>query len=169
MPPPAKSRDPLIEWSGDDMTSEKRYISTFTRPVATKPDREVATDEKMLFTKSYNSLIRGTYQVTWQMKNVISSFPRDLRPLIETGWGLIIKSHKLKSQVFFCSRDLPTKLEVVVAYEKGSPPTVVTLHKSRVKKSHIHGSWLPKSTRWWLMVLGHHAQSYIMFRSRHYM
>ena len=68
------------------------------------------------------------------MKNVISSFPRDLRPLIETGWGLIIKSHKLKSQVFFCSRDLPTKLEVVVAYEKGSPPTVVTLHKSRVKK-----------------------------------
>ena len=64
MPPPAKSRDPLIEWSGDDMTSEKRYISTLTRPVATKPDREVATDEKMLFTKSYNSLIRGTYQVT---------------------------------------------------------------------------------------------------------
>ena len=46
MPPPAKSRDPLIEWSGDDMTSEKRYISTFTRPVATKPDREVATMKK---------------------------------------------------------------------------------------------------------------------------
>ena len=74
------------------------------------------------------------------MKNVISSFPRDLRPLIETGWGLIIKSHKLKSQVFFCSRDLPTKLEVVVAYEKGSPPTVVTLHKSRVKKKSY--TWL---------------------------
>ena len=64
MPPPTKSRDPLIEWSGDHMTSEKHYISTFTRSVATKPDREVATDEKMLFTKSYNSLIRGTHQVT---------------------------------------------------------------------------------------------------------
>ena len=77
-PPPTKSCDPLINWSSDHVTNEKRYIFVSTRPVATKFDREeIASDEKMLFTKSHNPLITWTPQVVWQIKNVVSSFPRD--------------------------------------------------------------------------------------------
>ena len=60
------------------MTNKERYISISTRPVATKRDREVASDEKMLSTKSHNPLITWAHQVTRQMKNVIFPFLRDL-------------------------------------------------------------------------------------------
>ena len=63
------------------MTDEKRYISTSTRPLATKFDREVASDEKILSTKLHNPLITWTHQVTRQIKNALSPFPRDLWPL----------------------------------------------------------------------------------------
>ena len=36
------------------MTNEKRSISTSTGPMAADLDREVASDEKMLSTKSHN-------------------------------------------------------------------------------------------------------------------
>ena len=35
-----KSHDPVITWLGDHLASEKRYISTFTRPMATKVEVE---------------------------------------------------------------------------------------------------------------------------------
>ena len=56
-PSPTKSCDPLITWSGDHATSEKRYIFVSTRPMATKFDREVTSDEMMLSKKSHNLLI----------------------------------------------------------------------------------------------------------------
>ena len=56
------------------------------RSTATKRDRDVAFDEKMLSTKSHNPLITWTHQVTWKIKNVISPFLRDLRLLNKTGW-----------------------------------------------------------------------------------
>ena len=63
-PPPTKPPDLLIMWSIYHMTNEKSYTSTSTRPMATKLDREVASDEKMLSTKSHKPLITWTYQVT---------------------------------------------------------------------------------------------------------
>ena len=49
--------------------------------MTTKLDREVASDEKMLSTKSHNSLVTWKHEVIGQIKDVISLFPRDLRPL----------------------------------------------------------------------------------------
>ena len=46
--------------------------------MATKPEREVASHEKMLSTKLRNPLIRWAPQVTWRIKNVLSPFPADL-------------------------------------------------------------------------------------------
>ena len=48
--------------------------------MTTKLDREVASDEKMLSTKSHNPLVTWKHEVTGQIKDVISLFPRDLRP-----------------------------------------------------------------------------------------
>ena len=83
----------------------------------------------------------------------------------------MIRSNKLKSHMFFCSRDhvksgdksksfyfnfcdaVSTKLEMIMVYERGSPPIIVTGHNSHMtsKKSYSlfsHGPWLSNSTRW---------------------
>ena len=57
------------------------------------------------------------------------------------------------------TRRYSTKLEMVMAYEKGSPPTMVTWHNSRVTNKKSYVSRPPNSTRWQLIVLGHHAKS----------
>ena len=54
--------------------------------MATKIDREVASDENMVSTKSHNPLI------TWIQKL--------------TGWWFTTRSQKLKSHMSFCSRGL---------------------------------------------------------------
>ena len=59
-----KSRNPLIFWSVDHVANEKHYIFTSTK--------SAASDERMLFTKSHNTLVMWTYQVIWQIKNVTS-------------------------------------------------------------------------------------------------
>ena len=38
-------------FNDDHVTNEKPYISTFRRPMATNPDREVAFDKRILSTK----------------------------------------------------------------------------------------------------------------------
>ena len=63
-PPPTKPRDPLIMCSGDNVTNEKSYIFSSNRLMATKFDREVASDEKVLSSKSHNLLMMWTDQVT---------------------------------------------------------------------------------------------------------
>ena len=63
-PPQAKSQDPSITCSGDHVTNAKSYISTSTRPTATKLGSEFASDERILSMKSYNPLIMWTHQVT---------------------------------------------------------------------------------------------------------
>ena len=50
-----------------------------------------------------------------------------------------------------------------------SHDTIVTWRVKKVISLFSHGSWLPNSTRWWLMVLGHHAQSRMNLWSRDYM
>ena len=57
------SCDPLLTGSGDHVTNEKRYIFTPTRSMAAKPDSKVAFDEKILSTKSHNSLTTWTHQI----------------------------------------------------------------------------------------------------------
>ena len=108
--------------------------------MATKLDREVAFDEKMLFTKSHNLSITCTHQVKKRIiKNVIFSIPRDLRPPNLTGSGLMLRSHKLQSYIFFQSRGhvrllarpMTTKLDMVMAFEKGLPLTFFTLQQRR--------------------------------------
>ena len=124
------------------MTDDKRYISTFTRPIATELDRGVAFDEKMLFIKSHHLLITWIHQVIWQIKNVIYPFPWDFWPLI---WAELW-SHKLS---FFVHMTMPAKLEMVMAYEKRSTPTMVTWHNSRLanKKSYISVFTWPMTTK----------------------
>ena len=55
-----KSRGQVITWQ-----MRKRYISTSTRSITTKLDREVASDESMLFAKPHNLFFTWIYQVTW--------------------------------------------------------------------------------------------------------
>ena len=52
------------------MTNEKSYYFTSTRPLVTKLDREVASDEKMLSSKLHSPLITWTHQVTLQIISV---------------------------------------------------------------------------------------------------
>ena len=67
-----QSRGQVITWQ-----MKNCYISISTRPIATKLDREVGSDGRMLFAKPHNLFITWIYQVTW---NVISPIPRDLWP-----------------------------------------------------------------------------------------
>ena len=75
-----------------------------TRSMATKLDREIAPDENILSTKSHNPLITWTYRLTWQIKKVLSPFPRGLWQLNYIGGWRLIRSHKLKNHISFCSR-----------------------------------------------------------------
>ena len=70
-----QSRGQVITWQ-----MKKRYISTSTRSITTKLDREVASDESMLFAKPHNLFFTWIYQVTWQIKKVISPILQDLQP-----------------------------------------------------------------------------------------
>ena len=70
----------------------------------------------------------------------------------------MIRSHKLKSLMFFCwrrsnkkryistsMRPYSTKLEILIVYEKESPPTMVTWHNNRVTNKKIYisvSTWL---------------------------
>ena len=59
--------------------------------MATKLDREVASDEKMLSSKSHNLLISWTHQVAWQIK---------------------------KRYISISTRPVATKLDRMVTYDK---------------------------------------------------
>ena len=87
-PPSTKSHNFLTTKSSDHVTNEKYYFST--SPVATKLDREVACNGKILFTKSQNPMIESTNRVTWQIGNVISPLSRDICSLN------LIRSQKLQ-------------------------------------------------------------------------
>ena len=69
---------PLIAWSDDHVRNKKRYIYHSARPMVAKVNRQVASDGKMLSSKSHNPLITWTHQVTWQIENVIPPFPGEL-------------------------------------------------------------------------------------------
>ena len=66
-------------------------------PIATKLDREVASDERMLFAKPHNLFIMWIYQVTLQIKNVISPIPRDMWPPNVTRWWLLIRENSISN------------------------------------------------------------------------
>ena len=68
----------LITWQSYHVADGKHYISTSAGPMATKLDRVVGSNTALLSIKSHNLLITWSYKVTWQMKNVINSFPRDV-------------------------------------------------------------------------------------------
>ena len=125
--------------SDNHVTNEEHYISTSTKLMATKLDREVACDEKMLYTKPHNLLITWTHQITWQIKTVISTISRDL-------WA--------------------TKLDRIVTYDKERQTSewrVLLIMQSRkftwqIKKRYIWTSvrqCLLNSKCWWRMRRGH--------------
>ena len=125
--------------SDNHVTNEEHYISTSTKLMATKLDREVACDEKMLYTKPHNLLITWTHQITWQIKTVISTISRDL-------WA--------------------TKLDRIVTYDKERQTSewrVLLIMQSRkftwqIKKRYLWTSvrqCLLNSKCWWLMRRGH--------------
>ena len=141
----------------------------------------------------------------WSLLEIrLNVFRRSTIPQ-NNSWWLMIRSHKLKSHMYFCSRDhvksrdkyktfyfnfcdaMSTKLEMILVYEKGSSPIIMTWHNSCMtsKKSYSlfsHGPWPANSTRWsmttkldkvigyWAtMVLDHHAQNCIILWSRDYL
>ena len=83
------------------LTNEERFISTSTTPMATKRDREVDPDEEML------SQV-GRQKIKSRMYFVPGS--------CDTKKTLYLN---------FCEA-IPTKLGMVIAYEKGTPSTMVT-------------------------------------------
>ena len=70
-------------WSGDYVTIEERYISTSTRPMTTKLDRDAASDEKMLSSKSHDPLITWIDQATWKKPRYISIFTRPMATKVD--------------------------------------------------------------------------------------
>ena len=67
-----------------------------------------------------------------------------------------------------------TKLEMVMAFEMMSIPSMVAWHNNHVtnKKAlslFLHGSWLTNWTRWWLIVLDYHKKRRLGFWSCDYM
>ena len=68
----------LITWQSYHVADGKHYIATSAGPMANKLDRVVGSSTALLSIKSHNLLITWSYKVTWQMKNVINSFSRDL-------------------------------------------------------------------------------------------
>ena len=127
----------VLRWSCDKW---KSYISIFTRPMATTLDREVASDERMLFKKSHNPLITWTHQVTWQMKKCYISI--STRPVITKPDKMvaIIRNQNYKVKYIFdhlvmwghvtnkkrfistSAGPMATKLDRMMAYDNGSRP-----------------------------------------------
>ena len=73
----------MITWSVDHVTNENHYISSSMKPKATKLDREVASDKRMLSTKSHNLL------VTWALLISIST-----RPVVSKHDGMVAYDKK---------------------------------------------------------------------------
>ena len=75
---------------------KKCYISTSTRPIATKLDKEVASDERMLFAKPHNLFITCIYQVTWPVATKLDKIVLLIRE----------SSRSTRSQDAKCTRSL---------------------------------------------------------------
>ena len=148
------------------MRNEKRYISIPARPMATKLNRKVAYDEKMLSTKSYNPLITWTHQVAWQIKNVILylQFHETCSNKTKQDGGLWYEVANLrvkwyhvtnkKTFYFYFSKVIPIKIEMVMVYEMSLPSTMTTWNNGwatnkKVMSLFLYDSWLTN----WFMVL----------------
>ena len=62
-PTSIKSFDALSTRSSNYVTDKNYYISTSTRPVATKPDNVIGSNGELLSTKSNNLLITRSHKV----------------------------------------------------------------------------------------------------------
>ena len=145
----------------------------------------------MLSIKSHNPLITWTHQVTWRI-NVISPYPRNLWTPNLAGLWLMIRTknykvkclfndvvmwgHVAKKNVLFpLLRGLwPLKLKGWLLMMRGhhsqwSHDTIVPWQIKKVNLYFYKAPWLPNSTRWWLMILVHHAQSHVILWSRNRM
>ena len=69
------------------MKKKKPLISIFTRSIATKLEKLMAYDIKPPRTKSHDSLIRWSYVVSGQLKNVIS-LPVLQTPNVTVTWSI---------------------------------------------------------------------------------
>ena len=85
-----------VTWSSYHMilrhhvTRQNHCISTTTVPMAMKLSRMVTYLEGLLTSKSYNTLIKWSCNVTWQTKSIISLLSECLWPPKLTGWYLIL-------------------------------------------------------------------------------
>ena len=112
------------------MTNKKRNIPISTRPVGAKFDGMVDYDKEPQTTKSHFLSFTWSRKVTWKIKNV---FFNSARPMV-------------------------TKLDRMMACEKGLLPTMATWQHNHMisKKRNICIStrlMATKLTRWWLMIV----------------
>ena len=84
---------------------EKVYISTFTTPTAIKIAREVDYDNGSPPRESSNTLITWSPEISWQMKTVLSPFPRSLDQTNMTPWCFTISQMTLRSHDHKSSRE----------------------------------------------------------------
>ena len=89
------------------VTNQKRYISTFTRPMVSKiwpgVDSGYGGPTKYI-TWHFNAA------VTWQFKNVLFPQPQGLWPPNLTGWLLRLSHHHAQSQTTLLFRGHVTKM-----------------------------------------------------------
>ena len=125
--------------------------------MGTNIDRERASDERVLSTKSHKLFIIWKSHVPWQIKNVISPLPRYLLPPSLTWWWFFgkepqaTKLHvvlitwlrevtwrhmtKKKCSISTSTRPMATRCDTVITvmtYENSLTPTIVTWKKNHV-------------------------------------
>ena len=87
----------------DHVTSYKQDVSSSPRPIATNLGRLVTYGEDCLPTKSYDSLTRCSFEVTWQIKKEISLIWLGLPPPHLAGQQLVVKVTHPWSHMTLCS------------------------------------------------------------------
>ena len=125
--------------------------------MGTNIDRERASDERVLSTKSHKLFIIWKSHVPWQIKNVISLLPRYLLPPSLTWWWFFGKEpqstklhvvlitwsrevtwrHMTKKKCYISTstRPMATRCDTVITvmtYENSSTPTIVTWKNNHV-------------------------------------
>ena len=87
----------MVAWRNSYVTNKKCYISFSTRRMATRLDRVMVYDKGPSCTKLNDSLIKWSYEITWQIENVISLIPQFLWTLILEEWWLMTWDYHSKN------------------------------------------------------------------------
>lgn len=88
----------MLTW--DHVTSWQHYISTTTMLISTKVGSVMTYRQRLPIIKLHDPLITWSCEITWQIKNVVSSAPQCMRPT-----NLAMLWHRMRVFLFIKSHD----------------------------------------------------------------